>query len=76
MNLNIWLSVLARSIGASLIAQGKVEQGQLLLDAASAARAGRNVDDIMEQIAKDWEEHGEPSFDQIEARRKAIQARL
>jgi hypothetical protein len=76
MNIELWFTVLARSLASVLVAQGKNEQAALLNDAASAVREGRNVDDLMQQYADDWAANGEPTFDQIAATRQAIQDRM
>lgn len=76
MDIQLWLTVLLRAVGAGLASQGKSEQASLLNDAATALRAGKNVDDIMQGVADRWEQVGEPSFDEIAAARQAIQGRM
>lgn len=76
MNLTTWLIILTRAVSGTLLVQGKIDQAQLLNDMASAASAGRNVDDIMAEYAAKWQTEGEPSFDDIAAARQRIQERL
>jgi hypothetical protein len=76
MDIQLWLTVLLRAVGAGLATQGKTEQAALLNDAASAVRSGKNVDDIMRSVADKWEAEGEPSFDEIALARQAIQDRM
>lgn len=76
MNVTTWLVVLTRAIAGALITQGKTDQAGLLNDLASAASAGRNVDDIMAEYAAKWQTEGEPSFEDIAAARQRIQERL
>lgn len=76
MDIQLWLTVILRAVGAGLATQGKTEQAALLNDAASAMRAGKNVDDVMQAVAAQWEAEGEPSFESIAAARQEIQARM
>lgn len=74
--IQLWFTVLLRAVGAGLATQGKSEQADLLNDAASALRAGKNIDDVMQAVADKWATEGEPSFDDISIARQAIQARM
>lgn len=76
MDIKLLFLVLARSVAGVLVAQGKSEEAALLNDLASAARTGKNVDDLLLKYAEDWATNGEPSFEQIAAMRKAIQERM
>lgn len=76
MDIQLWLTVILRAVGAGLVTQGKPEQAALLNDAATALRSGKNVDDVMQAVADKWEAEGEPSFDDIAAARQAIQDRM
>lgn len=68
--------ILARILAPMLAQSGKSWQAQLLNEAVLAVSAGKNVDDIMHKLAQKWQELGEPSWDEIEAARRAIQARM
>lgn len=76
MDIQLWLTVLLRAVGAGLTTQGKTEQASLLNDAATALRAGKNVDDVMQAVADKWAAEGEPSFEDIAAARQRIQERM
>jgi hypothetical protein len=76
MDIALWITVLGRSLVGVLAAGGKNQQAELLNDALSALREGRNVDDLMRKYAEDWEANGEPSFESIAATRQSIQDRM
>jgi hypothetical protein len=72
----LWLLLLTRVASGVLITQGRPELGGLLNDLASAAKQGKNVDDILAQVAAKWEAEGPPSFEDIATHRQSIQARM
>jgi hypothetical protein len=76
MNAALLLPVLTRAVAVALGAQGKTEYASLLNDLVSAASAGHNVDALLAEIAVEWDRNGEPSFEEIAAKRQQIKARI
>lgn len=76
MDLQAWLMLITQIMAAYLKDTGQFNNAGLLSDALAAVHAGKNVDDVMREIAAKWAQEGEPSFNEIAAARQKIQERI
>lgn len=76
MNPMVWIQVLGHAVAGVLEQNGKTEQAGFIRDGLTAAREGKNVDDVMLAAAQSWDLNGPPTVDELAAARREIQGRI